>query len=307
MGRIGRPELVEVGSGVHAYIQPDGGWMLNNTGVILGPGGDHVLVDTTSTESRNRALLAAVGALTGGRPRALVNTHHHGDHTFGNWLMPAGTPIIGHRHCREDVLRSGVIAAEVLTGPDYGHIEVRAPDVTFSGSMTLHLGDTPIELRHVGPAHTRGDVLVWLPEERVVFSGDVVFNGGQPLLTEGSLRGYPRALEAVRSLEPRVLVPGHGGVCRGDDIPRVLDDLADYAAHLEDLAREGLRDGRSPLEAARSARDGRFSRWQESERLAANLHRAYGELGGEHGAPLDMTRAWSDMASLHGGPITSLA
>src|SRR2546428_6609011 len=71
----------------------------------------------------------------------LVNTHHHGDHTFGNWLMPADTPIVGHVLCREDVLAAGLIASAVLTGPDYGHQEVRPPDVTFTGSMTLYLGE----------------------------------------------------------------------------------------------------------------------------------------------------------------------
>ena len=107
MSALPPPELVEVTPGVFAYIQPDGSWMINNTGVIADPDGAYVLVDTTSTEARNRALLEAVEKISPDAPRALVNTHHHGDHTFGNWLMPAQTPIIGHADCREDVIASG--------------------------------------------------------------------------------------------------------------------------------------------------------------------------------------------------------
>jgi glyoxylase-like metal-dependent hydrolase (beta-lactamase superfamily II) len=301
---ISAASLVQVAAGVFAYVQPDGSWMINNTGVVTGPDGSGLLVDTTSTEARNRALLAAAATVAPGRPRMLVNTHHHGDHTFGNWLMPADTPIIGHALCREDVLAAGLIASAVLTGPDYGHLEVRPPDVTFTGSMTLYLGERRVELHWLGPAHTRGDVAVWLPEEKVVFAGDVAFAGGQPFLAEGSLAGYPAALAAVRRLQPEVLVPGHGPVCRGEEIGRLLDDLASYAAFLDAVAREGHTAGRTPLQTARAHADNPFAGWQDSERLVGNLHRAYSELDGHPpGTRLDLRVVWPDMMAFHGGPI----
>jgi glyoxylase-like metal-dependent hydrolase (beta-lactamase superfamily II) len=307
------PELVEVTPGVFAYIQHDGSWMVNNTGVITGDDGSYLLVDTTSTEARNRALLATVEKITAKDidaepPRALVNTHHHGDHTFGNWLMPARTPIIGHVTCREDVLAAGLAAVQVLPGPDYGHLEVRPPDVTFTGSMTLHLGNRPVELHHVGPAHTRSDVVVWLPEERVLFSGDIVFAGGQPFLAEGSVAGYPKGLAAIRALEPEILVPGHGPVCRGDDVTQVLDDLTEYAAFVAEVGRTGHAAGRTPLEAARDNTDNRFAGWQESERLVGNLYRAYSELDGNPvDARLALSTVWADMVTFNGGPIGCFA
>lgn len=307
--RMPEPELHEVAAGVYAYVQPDGSWMLNNTGFVVAGGAGHLLVDTTSTERRNRAFLDRVRATAGGAtPRALVNTHHHGDHTYGNWLMPAGTPIIGHVHCREDVLEAGLVAAEVFPGPDYGHQEIRPPDVTFDTRMTLHLGGRRVDLLHVGPAHTRSDVLVWLPEERVVFCGDLVFNGGQPFLLEGSVSGFPRALDAIRRLGADVLVPGHGPVCTGAQVPRALDDMADYAAFVDELARDAYAAGRTPLEAARSASTGRFATWQEGERLVGNLHRAYHELAGDPvGSKIPLPAAMEDMVALHGGPIPCFA
>jgi glyoxylase-like metal-dependent hydrolase (beta-lactamase superfamily II) len=298
------PELVEVAPGAFAYVQPDGSWMVNNTGVVTGEDGEYLLVDTTSTEARNRALLATVEKISAQAPRALVNTHHHGDHTFGNWLMPQATPIIAHVTCREDVLAAGLVAAQVLTGPDYGHLEIRPPDVTFTGRMTLHLAEREVELIHVGPAHTRSDVLVWLPEQRTLFAGDLAFAGGQPFLAEGSVAGYPRALGVIRDLQPEVLVPGHGPVCRGDQVGSLLDDMAEYTAFVDAVAREGHAAGRSPLEAATAAADNRFAGWQESERLVGNLHRAYSELDGHPlGAQLSLAAVWPDMVAFHGGPL----
>ncbi|MGC9665502.1 MBL fold metallo-hydrolase [Planosporangium sp. 12N6] len=306
--RVAAPELVELATGVYAYVQPDGSWMLNNTGIVTGDDGDLVLVDTTSTEARNRALLSHVARVSTATPRALVNTHHHGDHTFGNWLMPAQTPIIGHVTCREDVLTAGLLAAHLFAGPDYGRIELRPPDVTFTTSMTLHLGGRTVELHHVGPAHTRSDVVVWLPEQRILFAGDIAFAGGQPFLAEGSVSGYPKALAAVRALQPEILVPGHGPVCRGDEVVRLLDDLDGYAAYVDRLARDGHAAGLGPLEAARRAGASRFDGWQERERLIGNLHRAYRELDGQPvGATLDLATVWGEMVAFHGGPIRCLA
>jgi glyoxylase-like metal-dependent hydrolase (beta-lactamase superfamily II) len=308
MSTLPPPELVEVTSGVFGYIQPDGSWMINNTGVVTGRDGAYLLVDTTSTEARNRALLEAVEKISPDAPRALVNTHHHGDHTFGNWLVPAQTPIIGHADCREDVLAAGLIASQVLAGPDYGHLEIRPPDVTFTGGMTLHVGERRVELIHVGPAHTRGDVIVWLPDERVLFAGDIAFAGGQPFLAEGSLAGYPKALARIRELQPDVLVPGHGPVRRDEEVGRLLDDLDDYAAFVDAVARDAHAAGRTPLEAATAVKDNRFASWQESERLVGNLHRAYSELNGEPlGTRLRLDLVWPDMVAFHGGPIGCFA
>lgn len=109
------PELVAVAPGVHAYLQPDGSWMINNTGVV-GSDDTLLLVDTTSTEARNRALFASVASVRATDPAYVINTHHHGDHTFGNWLVPPSTVIVGHEACRDEVLAAGLmIASQVLT------------------------------------------------------------------------------------------------------------------------------------------------------------------------------------------------
>lgn len=303
-GSLASPELSEVAPGVLAYVQPDGSWMINNTGAVVGRSGV-LLIDTTSTEARNRALHAAVAERTGGLPvRTAVNTHHHGDHTYGNWLLPAGIPIVAHRHCRDEVLRAGMVARALFPTADYGRVELAPPTLTFEDTLTLHVDQTRVELRYVGPAHTLGDVIAWLPDRGVVFTGDLVFHGGHPFLAEGCLANYPAALERVRQLGAQILVPGHGPLAG----PDVLDGMLDYAEWLTTLARDGFAAGREPLEVARRADLDRFATWSEPERLVGNLSRAYSELrGAPLATPLDLPAIARDMIAFNGAPLRCLA
>ncbi len=301
----GTPYVDELVKGVYAYVQPDGGWMVNNSGVIVDGSGTAVLVDTLSTERRTRAFLDEVAQVSTGAPKAVVNTHHHPDHTYGNGFVPAETLVIGHEKCREAVLTAGLEATNVITAPDYGNLTLRPPEVTFNDRMTLHLEEFPVELRHVGgPAHTTNDVLVWLPEQKVLFAGDLAFNGGQPFVLEGSIRGFRSAIAQMQELAPDTLAPGHGPVCHGEDVATLLASMDAYLGFVQDVATESYAAGLTPLEAAQKHRDNPYSDWAETERFVGNLHRAYSELAGN---PADTTltvpSVWPDMVTFHGGPI----
>ena len=190
--------------GVYAYVQPDGGWMVNNCGVVVDGAGSAVLVDTTSTEKRNRAVLAEVGEgvrRARRRPSSTPTTTPTTPTATGS--CPRETLVIGHEKCRDEVLAAGLEATKVITAPDYGDLTLRPPELTFSDRMTLHLLDFPVELRHVGRAHTSNDVLVWLPEQRVLFAGDLAFAGGQPFVLEGSVAGFRDAIAQMRALGAR--------------------------------------------------------------------------------------------------------
>lgn len=100
------PALQEVSPGVYAYIQLDGSWGLNNT-AFFAAGDGVIAVDACFTEARTRALIGAIRSVSDQPVRALVNTHHHGDHTYGNWLFP-GAAIVGHERCREETIAAGV-------------------------------------------------------------------------------------------------------------------------------------------------------------------------------------------------------
>lgn len=300
----GTPYVDRLADGVYAYVQPDGGWMVNNCGVVVDPAGTAVLVDTTSTERRNRAVLAEVAKVSRGAPRAVVNTHHHPDHTYGNGFLPPQTVVIGHEKCREEVLVAGLEATKVITTPDYGDLVLRPPELTFADRMTLHLEGFPVELEHVGRAHTSNDVVVWLPEQKVLFAGDLAFAGGQPFVLEGSVTGFRSAVARMRELAPQVLAPGHGPVRRGDEVGRLLDDLDAYLGYVLEVAQASLAEGLTPLEAAQKHKDNPYSGWAETERFVGNLHRAYSELSGRPAdTRITVPSVWPDMVAFHGGPI----
>ncbi|MGW2409793.1 MBL fold metallo-hydrolase [Streptomyces sp. NPDC001739] len=291
------PYLAELAGGVHAFVQPDGGWCLNNAG-FLTDGGTTLLVDTAATERRARLLRRRIAESGAPAPRFVVNTHHHGDHTYGNGVFAPEATVVGHAACRRELLAAGHQLHAVWPEVEYGDIRLTPPTVTYTDELTLHLGDTEVRLIHPGVAHTPGDTVVWLPRQRIVFTGDLVFHGGTPFLFMGSLTGSLKAVDLLRSLDAVTVVPGHGPVAG----PEVYDVIERYLRFLGELAQEGRAAGRTPLEVAQRAELGPFAELAESERLVANLHRAYAELaGGAPGAPLDPLVGFGDMTVMNGG------
>ncbi|MEU6342470.1 MBL fold metallo-hydrolase [Streptomyces sp. NPDC046977] len=293
------PYTSRLAPGVHAYVQPDGGWCLNNAGFIS-DGRTTLLVDTAATERRALLLRDALTAAGVPQPDHVVNTHHHGDHTYGNSVFTPGARIVGHTACVKEQLAAGLQLHAIWPDVDYGEVPVTPATVTYEDELTLHVGEEEVRLLHPGVAHTLGDTVVWLPGPRVVFTGDLVFNGGAPFVPMGSLAGSLRGLELLRSLDAEVVVPGHGQVCD----PSVYDTTEGYLRFVTELAADGHKAGREPLEVARAADPGEFASLREPERLVANLHRAYAELDGlPPGSPLDLVRIITDMAVLNGGRV----
>jgi cyclase len=297
------PRTEEVSDGVYAYIQPDGSWYINNTGFLVG-GGGVISIDACATRQRTRALLAAIASVTALPVRTLINTHHHGDHTYGNYLF-GGATIVAHERCRDGVLASGLPAnLGVWTDVDWDIPELAPPFLTYADAVTVWSGDLKCDVRYVGmPAHTTNDSLIWLPERSVLFAGDLAFSGGTPFLLMGSVEGAIEVLEqVVRPLGAQTIVPGHGPVSG----PEVIDEMLGYLRFVLDVARHGMAAGLSPLDAARQADLGGYAGLLDSERIVGNLHRAYAELAGApRGAEVDLIAALTDMISYNGGrPLT---
>ena len=299
------PRVEEVSEGIFAYIQPDGSWFLNNTGFLVGRRGV-VSIDTTSTERRTRAYLEAIARVTSQPVRTLVNTHHHGDHTHGNCLLPLAT-IIGHPRCREEILSTPMPpAGQFWSHVDWGSLEPAPPFVTFEQQLTVWVDDLRIELHAAPcPAHTTNDVVAWIPERSVLFTGDLLFVGGTPFVPMGSVSGSLRALAWLRSFEAEIVVAGHGPV----STPAAIEPVEAYLHFVQDAAARGKAAGLSPLELARELDLGPFAELTDAERIVGNLHRAYAELeGAEPGTPLNTLAALTDMVAFNGGqPLRCLA
>jgi cyclase len=303
----GTPEVIEVSAGVYAYIQPDGTWWINNTGFLAGPQGV-ISVDACSTRRRTAAYAAAIAAVTPAPVRAVINTHHHGDHTYGNCLFP-GAAIIAHERTREAVIAGGPPRdLPFWDGPDWGELTLEPPFVTFADQLAVYSGDLRAEVRHVGlPAHTTNDSIVWIPERSVLFCGDLIFNGGTPFLLMGSVTGAIEVLEQVIApLGASVIVPGHGPVFSGSG---PVDATLAYLRFVLGVAERSLAAGLAPLDAAREADLGPFAGWADAERIVGNLHRARAELRGTpRGGPVDVPAALADMVAYNGGrPLTCRA
>src|SRR4051812_17791681 len=175
-GTVREPRLEEVAAGVYAFVQPDGGWCLSNAGVV--PGSQFtVVVDTAATIERTNLLRNEVDRLGHSSRRAVVNTHQHGDHTFGNCVFAPEALFIAHETARRDIVKSDLGLQQLWPAVRWGEVRLTPPQVTFTDRMTLHLGPGTAELFHPGPAHTTGDTVVWVPEQKVLFTGDIVMNG----------------------------------------------------------------------------------------------------------------------------------
>jgi cyclase len=303
--------LHEVAPGVHAWVQPDGTWWINNAGAIaaVGDDGTHpggtVIVDTCATFERTQRFLAAVAVATGSAPIAMaVNTHQHGDHAYGNSLLPRETVVIGHA-----AMRAGLLADTIIDAcppvwspvPEWGPVSRRVPTIEVADRLIIYAGTRVVSLHHPGhAAHTTGDLVAWLPAERVLFSGDLIFHGLTPLVMMGSVSGARRSLEWLASFDAIVLVPGHGPLVDSAAIAGVLDAHDRYYRFVESVAADARRHGLSPLEAARQCDLGEFSAWADSERLVLNLHRAYADA---EGSDVDLLAAIVDAMQYHGGPL----
>lgn len=314
--------LVELADGVHAYLQPDGSWGWSNSGVVIGDG-QSLLVDTLFDIKLTAEMLQTMEPHVARAPiSTVVNTHANGDHCYGNQLL-AGSAVDfvaseAARHEMEEIPPStmamlvksvpGGNLARFLQhafGPfDFEGIEIPPVTTTFTGTLDLDIAGVRAELRVVGPAHTRGDLIVWLPDQQIVFAGDILFVGGTPIMWAGPIGNWIAACDLITDLEPNVIVPGHGPLTD----TRGVADVAEYLTFVRDAVGERHEAGMTPVEASRDidvAINGtRFAHWSDRERLVVTVHAAWRELEPDYQAPdaLSLLRAMADDFASRTGP-----
>jgi glyoxylase-like metal-dependent hydrolase (beta-lactamase superfamily II) len=308
-------ELTEIAPHVYACLRPDRGLGWSNAGLVARGGG--LVVDTFWDLPTTREAMDRFAAVLPAPARQLVNTHHNGDHCWGNQLYAeVGTEIIGHRRCAEyftreaspelfqdliaadpDTLEPAMAAfARALSSFDFRDITLTPPTTLIDDDTDLDLDGTRVRLLSLGPAHTAGDVAVHLPEHGVVFTGDLLFHQCTPIGWEGTTDQWIDALDALVALDPMVVVPGHGPLA---SVAGLLA-MRDYLRYVADEARAGFEAGLTPLACAQRIELGPpYDSWREPERLAFGVHRAYRELRGEPwDTRVDVGQVFGDMAVL---------
>ncbi len=297
--RAFRKGLTDLGGGHFAYLQPDGSWGYSNAGLVT-DGEASLLVDTLFDLPLTQAMLDAMRDAT---PAAdsidtLVNTHANGDHCYGNALVGGATIVASQASAEEMAQVTPAVMAELIRNADalgaggaflreifgqfaFEGIEVVAPTETFSGRQSRRVGDKRVDLIEVGPAHTRGDVLVHAVDDGVVYTGDILFIDGTPIVWEGPIGNWIAACELIVDMAPRAIVPGHGPLTDVAGVKR----MQAYLEYVRDEARLRYDAGLGPMEAVRDIALGDYTHWLDAERIVVNVHTLYREFsGGQHGA-----------------------
>lgn len=302
--------LHDLGNGAWAWLQPDGGWGWSNAGLIA-DGGESLLVDTLFDLPLTAEMLAAMrDAVPAARAiGTLVNTHANGDHTYGNQLVP-GAAIVASRACASEMERrppeafidrvrnwqaegeSGRLIWELMGRKfDFDGIVNTLPTRTFERELALDVGGKRVELVNVGPAHTRGDTLVHVPGDRTVFTGDIVFIGGHPVMWAGPVDNWIAACERILAWDVETVVPGHGPIGTKAEVR----NLRDYLVTLRDAARARFEAGLDWVAAAEEIVVDHFTHWIDRERVFVNVNSLYREFTGDT-KPLAVTKVYEAMA-----------
>ena len=302
--------LQEIAKDVYACLQPDRGLGWSNSGFINNGGG--LVIDTFWDLRSTRELIDNYSRVWREPTRRVFNTHHNGDHCYGNQLFPQAE-IIGHRLCaaglaqenpqRLQILRSMTNSddpalaalARSLSVWDFEGIELKPPTTLIEDKLDLDLNGIIVNLIYVGPAHTAGDVIAFLPEQRVLFAGDILFRLCSPIGWDGTFDGWISALDRIVDLDPEVIVPGHGPLC-GLEGPL---EMKAYLEYVRAESRSHYEAGLSALEAARKIDLGPYANWTEPERILFSVERAYREFRGERfDTPIDALAIFRGMNEL---------
>ena len=269
--------FTEVRNGI--YLAQTTARLFNSNSLVIVNDEDVIVVDSHVTPAKARDLIASIKQLTPKPIAALINSHFHWDHAHGNQVFDV--PIIGHEFTymkmstaplEEQTYKNGLIGnaaaierikkqiAEAKDAEerkeleayfamfsahveDFDEIDPVPPDVTLSDRMTLYRGDREIQILFLGRAHTGGDVMVYFPQDKLVFTGDVAF-GGPSYLGDGYVDEWPQTLENLKQLDFDIFVPGHGppvtDLGRLDLVQEYYRDLWAKAAalHKKDVSAE---------------------------------------------------------------------
>lgn len=307
--------LHDLGNGCYAWLLPNGSWGWSNAGLVV-DGDKTLLIDTLFDLKLTREMLDGMRKAVPAAARidTLVNTHANGDHTFGNQLVE-GAQIIASRATVEDMHhmppeklaammrdwrnlgQAGAFMHEVMGSrfffDDVRHVE---PSRTFDESLTLQVGAKRVELVNVGPAHTKGDTLAYVPADKTVFTGDILFVGGHPAVWAGPVSNWIKACDRILAWDVEVVVPGHGPISDKSAVRR----LRDYLTFILVEARKRFDDGMTDVQATRDINFSAFRDWMDEERIYVNVNAAYKEFRNDRSDP-DYLRMFDLMAGHYYG------
>jgi glyoxylase-like metal-dependent hydrolase (beta-lactamase superfamily II) len=277
------PEIIKVNERVHVLLGPiqhankeNQGYMINST-IIIGDEGV-VLVDPGGTDEIGHFIKQQIKKITDKPITHVINTHPHGDHYLGNISFPEST-IISSEACRDLVIQTGdqwKRLMESMVGREFPNTKPVAASAVYPANsktkITIHGVDLLI---WVPPgSHTEGDLMVYLPVENVLITGDILVNGVVPTMQDGVVKNWISVLRDVEDISADVYVPGHGALMKKDQVKSLRYAITQFYAGV----REGYQNGLSESEIRENLD---LSEWENMERayvLGRNINRAFLEV-----------------------------
>ncbi len=266
---------------------------------------DYVLVIDANFPAGARQIISKIRSLTDKPIRFALDTHHHGDHAYGNQVfVENGAVPIAHTGVIEEMKRyetgyydgkPGAWEGAARGRADLRNSKLKPPSVLFSRDLIFDDGKHRVELMHLGVAHTHGDAVAWLPKERILFAGDVCVNGPYNYVGDGDVGEWVTTLDAARKLGAQVVCTGHGPRSVGT----VLDDQQAFFKALREqvgavMAKKGPEEAKAQIEAIRATLKGnaqiaRFvgDRGAGWDPFASQVQKVYLEMTGKKLAALD--------------------
>ena len=261
-------EIIELETGVYARIQEG----LTNSGIIVGD--DSVLIiDSLRVPSFARDLIEDVRHITNKPIKYVVDTHSHWDHAWGNEEFPEAV-IIGHENARSEMLdveaqsewRAQVTSSGDSWSEEAKSVNITPPNLTFSNSLELHFGTRQIQLLHLGRAHTGGDIFIYLPNEKLLFTGDVAQNKGVPYIGDGYPLEWPDTDARLLEIDADHFMSGHGPIGDRSALQEARAFIADLVGNIT-LSIENGEDESSATENILHKLNDRFGDWRSFDRL----------------------------------------
>ncbi len=261
-----------------------------NTGVIVGDDGVMV-IDARATPVMAKALMKRIRKVTRKSVKYVLLSHYHAVRVMGASAYKADYIIAsdgtydlirerGAQDFKSEVQRFPRLFQSVDSVPG-----LTWPNLVFKDEMTLWMGKREVRIMHLGRGHTKGDTVVWLPKERIMFAGDLVEEGASPYCGDAYLEDWPKTLEKVRAFAPRKLVPGRGKALRSPaKVDAAISGTQRFIASMVRQVRKGVKAGKPLRDVYRQthkamARD--YGDWVIFEHcLPFNVTRCYDELSG---------------------------
>ena len=275
-------KTVEVFPNVFTIVHGEGSDS-NTTFIITKEG--VVVIDTRVSPAEARKVMAQIRKRTKLPILYTINTHYHGDHTFGNQVFSGSKTIIAHKNVRRALKGSAgqdhLELFKTFKIPGLDEVTVTLPNMVFEKNMEIYAGEYHLQLIH-RRGHTNGDLFIHLKELKAVIAGDLIFNGQFPYMGDGYVSEWIEALDYMENQDIEMVIPGHGDV-GGKPI---IIAMKHYLLNLKSLVRKQIENGASlktAKEALRPVLKEKYKSWGKPERIDGNIERTYMELSMKEG------------------------